>query len=202
MLIRRLVLSFAAVLACTSVAAPASTSPSYTLEPAFTGGSARQSSPSFVLTGCLDAGLAGRASSASHTLVAGCGALLILAGDGSGFYYTLAPCRVLDTRSGAPLSSGTSYPLALAGACGIPPSATAVAVNLTVVAPSESGGLEAFQADLAPVTPLAVVDFSSGRTRANNALVRLSPTGSIALRPTIAGGGTAHVVVDVVGYMQ
>ena len=195
--------ALAVALSCVSVAAQASSSASYRLEPAFNDGSARQSSASFVLTGCLDAGLAGRASSASHTLVAGCGALLILAGDGQEGYHTVSPCRVLDTRSGpGPLSSGTAFPIALAGSCGIPANAIAVALNLTVVAPSGMGGLEAYQADVAPPSPLIVVNFNSGQTRANNALVRVSPTGSIAVRPTIPGGGTVHVVIDVFGYMQ
>ena len=47
----------------------------------------------------------------------------------------------------------------------------------------------------------ATINYSSGQTRANNAVVSLGGAGDIAIRCQ-QGSGTAHVVVDVVGYFQ
>src|SRR6202008_2269525 len=49
-------------------------------------------------------------------------------------FYTVTPCRVLDTRSGTKPASGTTYTLQITGTCGVPASAQSVAANLTVVA--------------------------------------------------------------------
>jgi hypothetical protein len=45
------------------------------------------------------------------------------------------------------------------------------------------------------------VVFTPGRTRANNAFVGLAAdgSGSFALSPTVAGGGSVEVIVDVSG---
>ena len=50
-------------------------------------------------------------------------------------FYTVTPCRMLDTRAGAPLASGVPLLVSAAGACGIPANARAVAVNVTTIAP-------------------------------------------------------------------
>ena len=199
---RRLVVPFALALTCLSAPARPSTSPSHTLEPAFNGGGGLLSSASFQLGGCLDAGLAGIAASASHTLVAGCGALAILASDDGLDFYIVTPCRVVDTRVGAgPVASGTPFPIAVSGACGVPPGAKAVAVNVTVVDPSGTGHLEAYASDTPPPA-LPMLSFVSGRNRANNGVVRLSSDGSITLQPFVPGGGAVHLIVDVAGYAQ
>jgi hypothetical protein len=46
-----------------------------------------------------------------------------------------------------------------------------------------------------------MLNYSSGQTRANNAVVSLGAAGDIAVRCG-QGSGTAHVVVDVNGYFQ
>src|SRR5206468_3279301 len=56
-------------------------------------------------------------------------------------FFTVFPCRAFDTRSGSPMTSGTVRTFALAGACGIPATARAVAANLTVVQPGSQGHL-------------------------------------------------------------
>ena len=53
-------------------------------------------------------------------------------------YFTVAPCRVIDTRSGygplagPALAAGGDRSFTIAGACGIPPSAKAISVNIAV----------------------------------------------------------------------
>jgi hypothetical protein len=49
-----------------------------------------------------------------------------------------------------------------------------------------------------PIT--AILNYSAGATRGNNAVVRLSPGGQVAVRCSPAG--SAHVIIDVNGYFQ
>lgn len=121
-------------------------------------------------------------------------------------FYSLTPCRLLDTRSaagpygGPQLTAGSGRSFALAGHCGIPSDARAISVNVTAVGGTAVGVLRAYAAD-DPIPTTSVVSFSAGSTRANNGLVRLSAdgTGSINLR---AEGAAVQIVVDVNGYFR
>ena len=119
-----------------------------------------------------------------------------------GDYYTVSPCRLLDTRSGAPVSSNTDKVLDVDAvtACGVSPLATAVAINVTVVQPTTQGYLVAYPGNLAQPPGTSTLNFLGGVTRSNNALLGLSSDGKIKLRPVLAGGGSTHVIVDVVGF--
>jgi glucose/arabinose dehydrogenase/PKD repeat protein len=121
-------------------------------------------------------------------------------------FFTLNPCRVLDTRGalgplgGPALAAGQTRTFPLHGVCGIPATARALAVNLTVVAPTAAGHVRMYAADeLAPST--AVTSFRAGQTRGSQAFVRLSSTGEIAVFAGMSSG-TAHVVLDVSGYFE
>ena len=123
-----------------------------------------------------------------------------------GNLFTLAPCRVLDTRNpagaygGPALGAGQSRSFTLAGQCKIPASARAVALNLTVTAPTAQGNLRLYPADQ-PVPSTSTLNYVAGQTRANNAIVGLSASGVLAVRCSQASG-TAHVVLDVTGYFE
>jgi ELWxxDGT repeat protein len=126
-------------------------------------------------------------------------ALPLTALDGMAFY-TVMPCRVFDTRTTTPLSSDVTRTFAVAGACGIPAEAKAVAANLTVVGATAGGHLVAWPAGTAmPAT--STMNFSTGQVRANNAILPLAASG-LDVRPTLSGGGTVHLILDVVGYFQ
>ncbi len=118
-------------------------------------------------------------------------------------YYTLEPCRLLDTRSGAPLVDSALRTFALAGACGIPASAKALALNLTAVSPTGDGFLTLWPSGEAQ--PLASnLNFRAGQTRTNNAVLALG-AGAIDARPALPGapvGGSLHLVIDVVGWFE
>ncbi len=125
-------------------------------------------------------------------------------------FYTVAPCRAVDTRGaagpyGAPaLAAGAPRAFVLAGRCGVPSTALAVAVNLTVVAPRRAGDLRAYPGGSA-VPSASALNFAAGETRANNAILALAAdaSGAAAFRADLAGGaGTADLLVDVVGYFQ
>jgi len=118
-------------------------------------------------------------------------------------YYTLAPCRLLDTRAAqAPaLAAGERRVFVLTGgACGVPTTAVAVAVNVTVTGPSAPGFIR-----LAPgngLTGTSAINFSPGQTRANNAVVMLATDGTGTVAATSGSSGVVHFVLDVSGYFQ
>jgi Tol biopolymer transport system component len=118
--------------------------------------------------------------------------------------FTATPCRVLDTRQQGPaLTSGVARTFAVEGLCGIPATARAVVVNVTVVQPSGAGHVVLHPGDLA--SPLTnTINFTAGATRANNAVLALAfdGTGTLAATPAVAGGGTIHLILDVSGYFE
>src|SRR5580693_34303 len=119
-------------------------------------------------------------------------------------FYTVPPCRVLDTRGaagafGAPaLAAGGNRAFALAGQCGISTRAVAVAANVTVVNPLQGGNLS-FAGVGAPAPPTSTINFNAGQVRANNAVLGLGTAGGVEVFPTL-GGGTVDLVIDVGGY--
>jgi uncharacterized repeat protein (TIGR01451 family) len=117
--------------------------------------------------------------------------------------YTLTPCRVLDTRTSTPLVSQVTRLFPIAGLCGVPVTARAVVMNVTVVSPTGGGSVALWQADL-PTPATSVISFSAGRTRGNNAVVGLATDGGgdVAARATIGTSGTVHLILDVSGYLQ
>jgi hypothetical protein len=121
-------------------------------------------------------------------------------------FYTVNPCRVVDTRlvggptAGAPLTCGADSSFTIVGGtCSVPSGAKAVSLNVTVTLPSAVGNVRVFAAG-APAPQVSSLNYSAGQTRANNAISPLSAAGQLALRcgPT----GTTHVIVDVNGYFQ
>jgi hypothetical protein len=127
-------------------------------------------------------------------------------GSTCGAFYTITPCRVLDTRSpggpygGPALMAGASRTFVLAGQCGIPTTATAVSSNLTVTQPTAAGDLRALPGGL-PMPTASVINYKAGQTRANNANVSLGGSGEIAVRCDQASG-SVHFILDVTGYVQ
>jgi hypothetical protein len=119
-------------------------------------------------------------------------------------FYTLIPCRVADTRDptgpygGPPLQAGAIRTFTLPGRCGIPATAVAVALNLTVVGPAAPGYLTVFPAG--SVMPLAsTLNYRIGLVRANNAIVPLGTGGAIGVFCG-QGSGTTHLLIDVNGF--
>ena len=118
-------------------------------------------------------------------------------------YYTVVPCRLLDTRvvgQGPALTTGNDRELVVTPNCGIPVDALAVALNVTAVSPTAGGHVTVFPGGTAaPGT--STINFPAGQTRANNLIVGLAPdfSGKLVLRAVVPGG-EVHFLVDVVGY--
>lgn len=121
-------------------------------------------------------------------------------------YYTLSPCRIIDTRlpdgpgGGPPVGAGAERVFQARGTCGIPAGAKAVAMNVTAVAPPAIGFMTLFPSD--GVRPSAsTINYRTAKNRANNAIVMLSATGQFTVFNFNSVAAT-HVVVDVNGYFQ
>jgi PKD repeat protein len=123
-----------------------------------------------------------------------------------GDFYTVTPCRLLDTRTveggGAPVLSNTDRTLDVPAVtrCGVSPLATAVALNVTVLQPTGAGRLTVYPADLSQPPGTSTLNFRVGLTLANNTLLALSSNGRIKLRPVLPTGGSVHLIVDVAGF--
>jgi uncharacterized repeat protein (TIGR01451 family) len=116
-------------------------------------------------------------------------------------FHTLAPCRLLDTRP-FPLPAGGIYSVPQLFVCGIPPTARALALNVTVTEPSASGHLKLYPTGL-PVPGASTLNYAAGQTRGSNAIVGLSAETFPAFSVKVAQpSGTVHVVVDVFGYFE
>jgi ELWxxDGT repeat protein len=117
-------------------------------------------------------------------------------------FHTVTPCRVLDTRTSSPLASGELETFAIAGTCGIPPTARAVAANLTVVGATGSGHVVLHPAGIPHSVPItSSANFTAVRARANNAMLPLAG-GAVDATATVTGGGTVHLILDVNGYYE
>jgi hypothetical protein len=123
-------------------------------------------------------------------------------------FYTLSPCRVLDTRDpdgprgGPALSAGVvrTFTIADTDRCLVPVTAKSVAVNITVTQPTTLGHLTLFPGGTA--RPLAsTINFQGAQTRANNAILPLGSGGTLSV---VSGqpNGTVHFILDVNGYFQ
>jgi hypothetical protein len=116
-------------------------------------------------------------------------------------FVPLTPCRVADTRlSGGTLAPGEVRRLTLAGSCGIPATARAVALNVTAVGVSGAG--------LVSVTPGGTSgpahsgpSWSGSGVRAANAVIGLAAGGAADVSCD-SPGGAVHVVIDVSGYFE
>jgi hypothetical protein len=88
------------------------------------------------------------------------------------------------------------------GACAVPATAKAVSVNVTVTGPSGPGNLRLYPTG-SPLPLASNINWSAGQTRANNAVVRLGSSGSLAVRCDMpAAGAATHFILDVTGYFQ
>jgi len=118
-------------------------------------------------------------------------------------YFTVPPCRVLDTRQhGGPLGAGEIRLIDVQGQCGIPKTARALSINLTIVQPS-AGGHVSLGNDQCHLDETSAVNFAPGQTRANNAVLRLTRDGyqQLVAKVTIPTGG-AQLLIDVTGYFE
>ncbi len=123
----------------------------------------------------------------------------------SGFY-TVTPCRVLDTRNangplgGPALVGGQTRNFTITGSCGIPSSAIAVSANVTVIGAS-TGVISLFPGNALPLGT-STVNFTAGHVKANNAIVMLATDGTGTVAVQNAGATGTQFLLDVNGYFK
>jgi hypothetical protein len=131
--------------------------------------------------------------------------------DGPFNFFTLTPCRVVDTRSppgpqgGPALNANTTRNFPIVGLCGVPSNAAAVAMNVTVLHPTDFGDLRIWPAG--QTIPLAsVINWVAGDVAvANGAIIPLGNDGigdHVSVQCDMPPGSTGHVdlIIDVTGY--
>ena len=122
-------------------------------------------------------------------------------------FYTLAPCRLIDTRGtsgplgGPALSANTTRTFAVAGQCGIPSSARSLSLNVTVTQPTAAGDLRLFPGGSGSLPLVSTINYGSGQTRANNAVTTMGAATDLSVRCDQASG-TVDLIIDVNGYFR
>ncbi|PYQ63683.1 MAG: hypothetical protein DMF54_16105, partial [Acidobacteria bacterium] len=118
-------------------------------------------------------------------------------------FFTVTPCRVADTRDpigpygGPALSTGVERTFVIANQCGIPATARAVSFNVTVTQPGAPGHVILYPGGT-PAPSVSTINFRAGQTRANNAIVPLGASGSLA----VVSAAPTHFILDVNGYFE
>jgi hypothetical protein len=124
-------------------------------------------------------------------------------------FFTVTPCRVVDTRNAAGPTGGPALGAAATrtfpvsgGPCGIPSTAIAVSVNLTAVGAAAAGYLTLYPGSALSAPLASSINFAPSVTRANNAVVRLATDGTGTIKVKNGSAGVVHFVLDVNGYFQ
>jgi hypothetical protein len=127
---------------------------------------------------------------------------------GTGALTSIAPRRVLDTRtgSGTPVGPNATITVDPNAGSGLPTALyDSVVVNVTVTQPTAAGHLTVYPSDAN--LPLASnLNFTAGGTVANLAMARVGLDGKLQIANTRVptdpqpSAGWAHIIVDLVGY--
>ena len=141
------------------------------------------------------------------TDVAGCpntpkGFTLVIAPPVATSFFTITPCRALDTRSTSAIPAGGTITVSLTGGtCGVPTAAKSLALNLTSTQQVASGHITIYPANQ-PLPPSSTLNFNAGQTRANNAVIPLATDSSGTVKVLNQSTGTVQLIIDIDGYFQ
>lgn len=114
-----------------------------------------------------------------------------------------APCRVVDTRGpvgpvgGPAIGGNTSRSFTIPGNCGIPSTALAYSLNLTVV-PSGTLGYVTLWPTGKPQPLASTLNSIDGRVKSNAAIVPAGTGGAVSVFAT----NTTNVILDIDGYFD
>src|SRR5450756_1962204 len=116
-------------------------------------------------------------------------------------FVAITPCRQYDSRSTTALADNTPRTVTLSGApCGIPTTAQAVAVNITVLNISGAGSNGVFKVGISAPPPTSWINYPFTETQRANAGV-LPTTGTVEIVVQVnQGAGSVDFIVDVFGY--
>jgi hypothetical protein len=121
-------------------------------------------------------------------------------------FYTVTPCRVVDTRNpagpwgGPALQANSDRSFVVAGKCGIPSTAEVVTLNVTVTQATAGGDLRLYPGG-ASLPMATAINYGAGKTRANNGTLALGPNGDLLVHCD-QSSGSVHMILDVSGYLE
>jgi len=117
-------------------------------------------------------------------------------------FVAVTPCRIADTRNadgpfgGPAIAANGSRDFAIpASACGIPATAAAHSLNLTVVPLGPLGYLSVWPSGQ-PQPAVSTLNSADGRVKANAAIVPSGVNGAV----TVFGSNSTNVIIDINGY--
>ena len=124
-------------------------------------------------------------------------------GPNGGQVTTITPERIVDSRSGVgtpgrPWGENEVRNVAVAGRGSVPAGATAVIANLTATSTTSWGFLSAWPAGAAQPAS-SNLNFLGGQTVPNLVMLKLGAGGQLSISN---GPGSAHVILDVMGYVS
>jgi hypothetical protein len=119
-------------------------------------------------------------------------------------FFTISPCRVLDTRNagtGGALAGNSTRVVQVTGICSVPGTAKSISANVSVVTAGGAGFFGAFPGNGFPLGT-TIMSFGAGQTRTNNAIILLATDGTGTALFQNGATQAAHLVLDVNGYFQ
>ena len=120
-------------------------------------------------------------------------------------FYALTPCRAVDTRNAVGTNGGPAVGpnqtrgFAIKGTCGVPATAKAVSINVTVTSPTAASFLSVWPAGQA-YPGISTINFNAYDTLANGAIVAVAGGSPDLL--VYNASGSVQVIIDVTGYFQ
>jgi hypothetical protein len=104
------------------------------------------------------------------------------------------------------LVAGANRHFPIAGLCGVPTTAKAATLNVTMVQPTLDGFFLIYPFGASPAPTVSTINALAGEPAiANGAIVPLTTPGTnhiTMVYGTAVNGGTAHAILDVTGYFQ
>lgn len=120
-------------------------------------------------------------------------------------YYALTPCRVVDTRNpvatnGGPALTTATRDFQVRGNCGVPLTAKAVIINVTVTGATTGSWITLWPSGGSKPWVSAINFDATTPALANGAFVALSAnTNDLSVSNAV---GSVHCIIDVSGYFQ
>jgi hypothetical protein len=115
-------------------------------------------------------------------------------------FFAITPCRAVDTRGTSPLGQGQQRNFAIRGVCGVPTTAAAVSINVSVTGATTASFLTVWPTGGARPNVSTINFTAADQSLGNGAIVGLGTT------PTdlavFNASGNVHVIIDVTGYFQ
>jgi hypothetical protein len=129
-----------------------------------------------------------------------------------GEFFPVTPDRIFDSRDAAidvaplgPKPMNSTFDVPVLGVGGVPETdVLAVAVNVTLVGAPGTGYLSLRPSDFEPAAtdePTTLLNFTAGQTVPNFAIVGVGAQGALTVELVAPAGGSAHVVMDVFGWV-